>query len=355
MAFLYWLSKFSQEAMLVELFFIALIATAYFGYLLIQKRRYGAAKKNIPDNVIRAFLIELISNAEGFKNQLFGADFKITAGTPRPQINIDIAAPAATPGNSAELGSLQAALAAAVAKQTEQAKQIEALLKEKAALEAKAASAGAAPAAAGGDDKALAEMKEKIARLESRLSEYEVIEDDLANLKKYQQENKQLKAQLDALNAGGAPAAAPAPAAAATPPAPAPTPAAAAPAPAPAPVAAAPAPAAEPAPAPAAAAPEASPLAAAEETAAQAQAAQSFEGLVDKVEESLTPPAPAGASASDPIAAAAAQTAAPVADTPAAPPGVDTIAAAAGGNPAEPPKEKSDADLLNEFERMLSS
>lgn len=346
MSLIYWLSKFSQEAMLVELFLIGCIGVGYFGYLLTKKRRYGAAKGNIPDNVVRAFLIELIASAEGFRSQLFGqtggkalspeaaarvqAQLGTMVGAATGMIQVANLPPAvaadpqvaATTGGAAD-PALQAQLAAAVKKTEELTKTIAELTAAKSELEKKGA--GAAPAGDAG--KALAELNDKIAKLEAKLGEYEVIEDDLANLKKYQQENKNLKAQLDALKGGGAAAAAPAP------------------------VAEAPAEAV--AAAPAADAPAASPIAAAEATVSETKAAESFDTLVDKVEESLAPPAPApaGASAADPVVEQQAKTTPAVADAPAA---LDA-AVAAGDAPLEPKPEKSDADLLNEFERMLSS
>lgn len=370
MSFLYWLSKFSQEAMLVELFLIGCVGVGYFGYLLTKKRRYGAAKNNIPDNVVRAFLIELITSAEGFKAQLFGetggklganltpearAQLQASAGTmfsgatasvaqmaalanlnpADPQVAAAIAAAGGNPAAAAVAGgaatgdvsALQNQLTAAAQKQEELTKTVAQLTNEKAELEKKVAAGGAA---AGGDaGKQLAELNDKIAKLEAKLSEYEVIEDDLANLKKFQQENKQLKAQLAALQGGAAPAA--------EAPAEAPAPAEAAP-PTPAPAAEA---------APAAAPAETSPLAAAEATVSETKAAESFDGIVDKVEESLAAPAPAGASATDP--AIAQKVTQPVADAGAA------LDAATADKPVEPKPEKSDADLLNEFERMLSS
>ncbi|MEW6055267.1 MAG: hypothetical protein AB1540_01525 [Bdellovibrionota bacterium] len=365
MSFLYWLSKFSQEAMLVELFLIGCLSTCYFGYLLIKKRRYGVAKKNIPDNVVRAFLIELIGSAEGFKNQLFGEDFKIAVGRglnldamKEPSASAAQSSAADSSSSSAEIGALKSQLAAALSKQDELSKMVSSLNADKGALEAKLSSGAATPATGGEAKKALDEAVEKITKLESKLAEYEVIEDDLANLKKYQQENKQLRAQLEGLQ-GGAPAPAPASTPAATAAAPAAEPTLAAPSPetsqpvAAAPAAPAPTPEPTPAAPPASAEPvqAASPIAAAEESVTDANAAQSFEGLVDKVEESLA--APAGASANDPLKGLQAQTAPPAADVAAAPSAAAAAPAAAA--PAEGKPEKSDADLLNEFERMLGS
>ncbi|MBN1114193.1 MAG: hypothetical protein JXA66_02525 [Oligoflexia bacterium] len=50
--------------------------------------------------------------------------------------------------------------------------------------------------------KANKELSEKIEKLESQLLEYEIIEDDLANLKVLKEENEKLKIQLGAMSAG---------------------------------------------------------------------------------------------------------------------------------------------------------
>ncbi|MEK7692360.1 MAG: hypothetical protein AAB425_15200, partial [Bdellovibrionota bacterium] len=61
--------------------------------------------------------------------------------------------------------------------------------------------AGANISSEGGGNQAA--LMDKIKSLEDRLAEYSVIEDDLANLKRLQQENTQLRGELDALKAGG--------------------------------------------------------------------------------------------------------------------------------------------------------
>lgn len=94
----------------------------------------------------------------------------------------------------------------------------------------------AAPAAGGGDDG----LAEKIKDLEAKLAEYQILEDDIADLTRYKKENEELKAQLAGGGAAAA-AAAPtesAPTAAPTPPDASPV-AEAAPTPEPAPVSAA--------------------------------------------------------------------------------------------------------------------
>ena len=74
------------------------------------------------------------------------------------------------------------------------------------ALQAKLKAAESRPATGGGDPQLAANFakvsKEKEELLE-KLQEYEIIEEDLANLKRLQQENEQLKKSLAAYEGGG--------------------------------------------------------------------------------------------------------------------------------------------------------
>ena len=74
---------------------------------------------------------------------------------------------------------------------------------------------GTAPAAAPADAGQLETLQAKIAELEGKLTEYEIIEDDIADLSRFKEENAELRAELDGLKARAGGAAAPAPAAAA--------------------------------------------------------------------------------------------------------------------------------------------
>lgn len=96
--------------------------------------------------------------------------------------------------------------------------QVDALKKELASREdeLKALKAAGTSGAAGGEaDKLQARLKE----LEAKLAEYEILEDDIADLSLYKEENVRLRSELDKLKNGGG-AAAPAPAAAAAAPTP---------------------------------------------------------------------------------------------------------------------------------------
>jgi hypothetical protein len=355
-SWIYIFSKFTPEALLFEALLICVLISSYAAFWVVRKRRFGAVENEVPASVVKLYLNELIGEAEDMRTQLFGL---LSGGSPRPR-HVDGPGPSfVVSGDAADK------LAALEQKMAQQASAIEKIMSEKATLEkeladARANGASAAPAAAGGED--LQKLQEKCQSLEARLAEYSVIEDDLANLKRLQQENAQLKSQL----ANGAGAAAAAPAA----PAPTPAPAAAAPsapepapaaAPTPAPVATAPA---EPAAPAASADPGADAAAKAMAAAAAADApsstvmsqdaiqamldsanagtpapaaapANEFEGLVDEVEKSLQPGTP-------PAGATAAAAAAPT-----GPAAVETK--------IEKAPEKTDEDLIAEFEKMLNS
>ena len=88
------------------------------------------------------------------------------------------------------------------AKMNEQTKALDSLLNEKKRLEeelnqAKSASPAPAAQAAGSSDSP--QLTERVKTLEAQLAEYAVIEDDLANLKRLQKENKTLRSQLEGL------------------------------------------------------------------------------------------------------------------------------------------------------------
>lgn len=352
-SWIYIFSKFTPEALLFEALLICVLISSYAAFWVVRKRRFGAVDNEVPSSVVKVYLNELIGEAEDMRTQLFGL---LSGGALRPRhVHSD------GPGPSFSVsGDAADKLAALEQKMADQASAIQNIMSEKAKLEkeladARASGAAAAPAAVGSED--VQKLQEKCQSLEARLAEYSVIEDDLANLKRLQQENTQLKSQL--ANGGGASAAAATPAAA-------PAPAAAAPStPEPAPVAAAPEAAATTPATPshseaspdtdAAAANTATPAPAADAPSSAAMSqdaiqsmldgannspatpANAFEGLVDEVEKSLQPGTPSADAKAATVAAAAPAT------------------AAAPETKTEKVPEKTDEDLIAEFEKMLNS
>lgn len=321
-SWVYIFSKFTPEALLIEAFFILLLCAAYAVFWVLKKRRFGALDDTIPSGVAKDYLGHLIGEAQSLRTQLFG----LLSGQGADSMGAGFF----MPSGGAGAGDPEAArkLMLLEAKMAEQSAAMNAIIAEKEGIErslaeAKAQAQGSAAFVSGSTDTSMiAELEKKIKMLEGKLAEYSVIEDDLANLKRLQQENAQLRGAL-AGNGGSIPppniSAAQAPA----PPPPAPI---LQPVPEPEPVAAAPA-----APAPeleAVSTPTASPG-----PDLFSNDSNLFDTLVNEVEKSLE---------TNPVAAP--------------PPPVEvapTPAAAAPPSPKEQ-KEQSDEDLVAEFEKMLS-
>jgi hypothetical protein len=326
-SWVYIFSKFTSEALLLELLIIFLLCCGYTAFWVLRKRRYGAVDSDVPSGPVKTYLNELIGNAEQIRLQLFGllsgmdtsssSHLYRLVGLPGSP-NAD--AIAADPEIAKKLTALETKL-------MEQLKAMESLASDKARLErdlteakAGAGSVGSSESNAStgsqGDAGTDVKLQQKIQDLENRLAEYNVIEDDLANLKRLQQENSLLKSTLNSKGiAIPTPGSNPSAAAAA----PAPTQTAAAPVATP-PAASAPpsAPPTEPASTPPASS-----------NNADAIAEDVFANLSTQVEQSLQ------------------GTSVPEASAPA------EAAASPGNERSQNENEKSEADLVAEFEKML--
>jgi hypothetical protein len=225
-SWIYIFSQFTPEALVLELAAIFIICGAYAVYWIVRKRKYGVIRDEIPAGPVKTYLEELIGTADELRIQLFG----LLSAEERAQ-------------KSGKSGSLDAdsdlgkILANLESKMDAQAKALEnitangvpvvagTVLQMAPGMPAPGAPAVASADRAGGaapvNDAEMNELKDKVENLETRLAEYAIIEDDLANLKRIQQENADLRAQLAAKNVGAG-AAAPAPVAAPAAPAPAP-------------------------------------------------------------------------------------------------------------------------------------
>lgn len=257
-AWVYLFSKFTHEALLFEALALFLGLFGYAVFYLIRKRKYGVAGKEVPSNVMKVYLAQLMGDAEEIRTQLFGLLGKGEASA-RLMANVQFQAdaPAVAPAGAGSGATLAGApvtttqlvqdpklaekLKELEKKLAEQATALDSVLNEKMKLEEELANAKTgAPAGEEGKpaDPAAADranpLGERVKHLEAQLAEYAIIEDDLANLKRLQKENKALKQQLADAGAVPAPAAAKpaAPEAPAKAGAPAPKAAAAAPAPA---------------------------------------------------------------------------------------------------------------------------
>jgi hypothetical protein len=209
-SFLYLFSKFTEE-------FLLLTAAGVFGLLsvycyewVIKKRRLGAARDQIPASMVKAYLNQLIAEAQSVRVQLFGliqTNPEEAAGLENADKLLSTFATAASsglalsgapapgiPGDLTErLRALQAQLAdkesLVVNINIEKSK----LLEELDSLRRNQQNATLASPGAPASE----ELARKVKDLESRLEEYSLFEDDLANLKRLQQENIALKKKLE--------------------------------------------------------------------------------------------------------------------------------------------------------------
>jgi hypothetical protein len=216
-SWIYIFSKFTPESLLFESLGIFLLICAYTGLWILRKYKFGIAADEIPSSVVKSGLNQLIGDAEALRAQLFGmmaenaeTSAAFAGGAPGTDAGPSVAHPTASShtlhtagGNDPEVLKK---LAAFETKMLEQAKLLETMQAEKAKLEQDLVKVKASGVGAGASTPDAEKLKDKVASLEARLAEYSVIEDDLANLKRLQQENTQLKTAL-AKNEGGASAA----------------------------------------------------------------------------------------------------------------------------------------------------
>lgn len=344
-SWIYLFSQFTTEALLFEGLLISVLCAAYAAFWILRKRRLGVIDQAVPAGVVRTYLNALILDAESLRAQLFGLlashGIQLQPGTGASAMAAQFmtaahAAPPTSPhpATGAGLGEpeLLKKFSELERKMLEQTQAMDSIAGEKIRLEKELAEAktkgGNGSGASAGDT---AEFTKKISELEARLAEYSVIEDDLANLKRLQQENAQLKAAL--AGAGGAVAAG----------------------------SAIPAPTIETEPVAtieAASQAEPEPVLAAEvaPVAEPTENAQ-FENLVDQVEQSLQD-APAAEAEAAPIDAALAtpepEAAVPSATAASDAPAAETTPMSAEAAPT-PESDKSNDDLVAEFEKMLNS
>ena len=271
------MDKYTDLIFKVEIGLILVIFGVIMWIWFYNRKRYNMLKHQIPATVVKNYLDSIIQNSTSLKSSLFrggGLDVdpsSIPSVMPLQELaggtNVGMDAGAGSADEAAlkaQIAALQAQLAekqnvvtdleaqnaaleGTVKQKQERIEELEKLLAE---AQAKAAEGGGG---GGADPAALEALENEKAALQEELKQYDVLSEDIANLKRYKQENEQLKKALE--EAGGA---APAAAAAAAP-AVAEAVAEPEPAPAPEPVAAAePEPVAEPEPTP-------EPVAAAEE------------------------------------------------------------------------------------------
>lgn len=220
---------------------LVIITVLFVLYWLYNRRRFHQLSHQIPASVVKNYLDSIIQNSTALKSSLFrGGGLEVTGGVPSVFPTSDLSSGNVSVGGAsseelnqkmAEIASLNNRLmdrerlitelerklqdAKSAGAASDSSEEVEILQAEIAKLRSKLEAAESAGASAGGADEALeaklTEVTKERDELKERLMEYEIIEEDLANLKRLQQENEQLKKSLAATGGAAPVAAAPEP------------------------------------------------------------------------------------------------------------------------------------------------
>lgn len=227
-----YLDKFGPELLVIQFGFLVILSTLFLWLWFSNRRKYHNLKHAIPANIVKTYLDSIIQNSTALKSSLFRGGGTEVTGIPSvmPLTNLIGGEGLAVNGAPStalleeinEKKALIASLEAQLSSSQNSQREIEAKLgqsqnnltsAESKIKELEALLAAARKSDGGGD----ASLKTEISmitkerdEIRDRLKEFEIISDDLANLKRLQQENEQLKRSLAAQ--GGATPAAEAPA-----------------------------------------------------------------------------------------------------------------------------------------------
>jgi len=240
------LTQFTDETISIFLAVLVIVFAALIAYWVYNRRKFHQLSHQIPASVVKNYLDSIIANSTALKSSLFrGGGLELGEGIPSIIPASDLPAGGVSVGGAsseelatknAEIANLKAMLnqkdvtIAELEKMLEAARsssggdsdeELNILRSEVSSLKAQLeesntaleAAKSATPSSGGADPAELEKVTQERDELKERLMEYEIIEEDLANLKKFQQENEELKKTIAELQ-GGAPAEAAAPEAA---------------------------------------------------------------------------------------------------------------------------------------------
>ena len=213
-----YMDKFGPELLVIQFGFLVILSTLFLWLWFSNRRKYHNLKHAIPANIVKSYLDSIIQNSTALKSSLFrgggmevngvpsvmpignlvgGESIGIT-GAPSTaileELNQKRALIASLESQLTSSQNSQRELESKLASVQSSLKSAEAKIKELEALLAKGKSEG-------GDAALLSELamvKKERNEAQEHLKEFEIISDDLANLKRLLQENEQLKRSLAA-------------------------------------------------------------------------------------------------------------------------------------------------------------
>lgn len=219
------LTKFTDETITVFSMLLLVTMAGIIAYWFYNRKKFHELSHEIPASVVKNYLDSIIQNSTSLKSSLFrGGGLDMGNGIPSvvPVGDLPSSMSIGVGSASEEVNQKNAEIASLTLKLNDRSKQISDLEKRMQELSAGKGNSGdseqlkkdlaslqaqlnEARAASGGDpnlQKELSSVTTERNDLRDKLKEYEIIEEDLANLKRLQQENDQLKAELAALRKG---------------------------------------------------------------------------------------------------------------------------------------------------------
>ncbi len=214
-----YMDKFGPEILVIQFGFLVIISTIFLWLWFSNRRKYQNLKHAIPANIVKSYLDSIIQNSTSLKSQLFRGGGLDVGGVPsviplQHLMGGDGIAMSGAPSTAlmeelnqkkAQIAALESQLSSSQVSHREMEIKLnssqgnlssaETKIKELEALLAQSKSGGGGDAALKSELKMISKERDD---LRDRLKEFEVIADDLANLKRLQQENDQLRKSLAA-------------------------------------------------------------------------------------------------------------------------------------------------------------
>jgi len=193
------LTKFTDETITVFSTLLLMTMAGIISYWFYNRKKFHQLTHEIPASVVKNYLDSIIQNSNSLKSSLFrGGGLDMGNGVPSVATvsNLPSSTSIMAETSSEEINQKNAEIASLSLKLNDRSKQISDLEKRMHELEADKK---------GGDPNIQKDFALAISErndLRERLKEYEIIEEDLANLKRFRQENDQLKSELAAFKNG---------------------------------------------------------------------------------------------------------------------------------------------------------
>jgi hypothetical protein len=214
-----YFDKYSEQLFVLQVGFLVIILSVFVWVWYYNRKKYNHLKHQIPASVVKNYLDSIIQNSTALKSSLFRGGGLDVDPNNIPSVMPLSDLPGGTivgldGGGDAALKAQIAQLQAQLAQKQNQVNELEAKnaglegtvkQKQERIVELEKLLAAAQAKGGGGADPALAAKLDAMTKerdaLKEELQQYDVISDDLANMKRLKQENEQLRKALN--DAGG--------------------------------------------------------------------------------------------------------------------------------------------------------